>query len=237
MGHLLTAWEARVGALLRDETNLDVTNAQIDATGLRPALAQFSNDRPRVAVVEQAGTGSPYLALPAGWSDGVSTIESIEYPARQNPPVLLDSQSWRITRDPVDVTVKKILLDTTPAAAEWVRLQFTAPWPFPTAVAADDLIDDQAFEAVCHLAASLACSALAGQAARARSGALPTDFVDGRDRARLLLEVATRYRSVYETYLGLASSAAAPNGGSTAPASVPFDFDPARGSLFHGGRR
>jgi hypothetical protein len=240
MGHTLTEWSTRVGELLRDETGKDVSTAQVQSTGLRPAFAQYSSDRPRTIVTEAAGTGSPYLAVPAGWMADVSSLEQVEHPARQNPPALLDSQSWAIVRDPADVTVTKILLlNRTPTVTEYVRLTFTGAWPFPTGVAGDDLVDDMAFEAVCNLAASHACIALAGQAARARAGALPTDFVDGRDRSRLLLEAAKRYRGVYEAYLGLASCSAGggDQGGSAAPAHGRYDFDPGRGSMFHGGRR
>lgn len=240
MGHTIEQWTQRVSAILRDETGKDATPTQVETTGIRPAFTQYSIDRPRVLVEEVAGAGSPYLALPTGYLSGVTTLDRIEYPARLNPPSFLDGQAWQITRDPADVDVEKLLINQSPTALEHVRFWMSTSWPYPTSTATDDLVTDGAFEPVCHLAAHHVCVALAGNAARSRGGNLPTDFVNGTDRARLLLEAAKGYRQVYEDFIGFGSSSSGSGddgGGSGAPAFGSFDLDPAGGSLFHGGRR
>lgn len=241
MGHTIAEWRAKVLDLVRDASSKDLSTAQAETVGIRPALAQYSVDRPRELVVEQAGTASPYLSLPAGWVSGVSRLVSIEYPARANPPNYLDAQSWSVVRSVANVAVEQILLDRTPAASEYVRFRFTGAWPYPSATAVDDLVDDVAYEAVTALAASFCEISLASEAARSRSGALPTDFADGRDRHRSLLEAASRHRAVYDRFLGLATEGSGGDGGRagapSAPASGRFDLDPSRLSLFHGGRR
>lgn len=236
MGHTLDQWQVKVGELVRDVRGVDLTASQIVTVGLSPAIAKFSTDRPRTVATEVAGAASSYLALPAGWLPGFSTLSGVEYPARQNPPRNLDSQSWRIAWDPNDITVQKILLlSHTPVVGQFVRLFFTAPWPMPTGdEPMVDLIDDMAFEAVAALAASFCCVSLAGEASRSRSGALPSDFSDGRDRGRNLMEAARMYRSNYDSYVGTGSEA---DGGGEVPASGSFDLDPSFSSLFHGGRR
>lgn len=237
MGHTLDQWRDKVEALVRDSTNKDLSPAQIDDVGVRPALARYSIDRPRVVHTEVAGPGSPYLALPVGWVEGFSELRSVEHPARQNPPRRLDEQSWLIARSPTDVASAQVLLDRTPSVSEYVRFAFTLPWPFPTGAAGDDPVDDVAFEAVTHLAAANCLDSLAAEAARARMGALPTDLVDGRDRAGLLREAAKAKWGVYRAFLGLVGEGTEDSAAGPAPVSRRMDFDPGYDSLFHGGRR
>lgn len=238
MGHTIAEWRTRVAAILRDTTNQDLDVSQIDDVCIAPALAQYSVDRPYLRTTEAAGAGSAYLDLPDGWSTGFSRLHAVEHPARDNPPTFLDEQSWQLVRSVADVDVEQILLDRSPTASEYVRLTFTAPWPTPTETAGDDKVDDVAFHAVTHLAASFGCIHLAAEASRDRAGALPTNIVQGRERAQALRDEADRLGSVYNSFLGLVTGdGAGGGGGATAPVSRRFDYDPGRTSLFHGGRR
>lgn len=239
MGHTLAEWIWRISQAVRE----DAAGNQIDPTSLldiaiRPALLRYSIDRPFVDVAEVAGAGSSYFDLPADFVDGYSELRSVEYPARLNPTSVLDGQSWTITRDPSTVATKKILLYfSTPSAAQYVRFEYTKPWPMPTAADATvDMVDDIAFEAVAMLAASHALMTLANETARSRmADVLSQDYADHEERFRSLTAAADRLRSIYEAFLGLASST---DGGAQATpvASRRIDFDPYRYSLFHGGR-
>lgn len=232
MGHTLVEWQDHVGELLLN-VGADLSPEQITTVGIIPALTRFSLDRPYRDLVEVAGDGSAYLDLPAGWVQGFSSVTEVEYPARQDPRQVLDDQAWSLVRSPADVSVRQILLDRTPTSAQWVRLTFTRPWPIPTTDVDDDMLNDLSYEAVAALAASKCLVSLASQAARSRAGAMPTDFSDGRERARNLGEAADRYLSAYQSFIGIGSKGENPN----APASGSFDLDPQYGSLFHGGRR
>lgn len=239
MGHTLTEWQAKVSALVRDAGNADFSTAQITTVGIAPAVAQFCVDRPLVRWAEIAGAASPYLALPTGWLAGFSALASVEFPARANPPAMLDAQAWQIVRSPSNVAVEQLLLTSTPAVGQYVRVSFTARWPMPTATAGDDLIDDIAYEAVAALAASFCCTSMVGQAARSQHATIPSDWTDSRSRAGELLEAAKAYRATYDRFLGLDDSGAGAggDGGSSPPAWGSYDLDPSRGSIFHGGRR
>lgn len=239
MGHSLAQWQKRVQDLLRVVNEQDFTTTQITEVGIEPALVEYSTVRSRRLVVEVAGAGTPWLALPASWVDGYSSLVSVEYPARQDPPVLLDSQSWRITSAPDDVDETVILLDRSPSASEYVRLAFTATWPKPTADPATDRIDDVGYEACCALAASLCCVSKLGEVARSKHASVPTDWTPTRDQAGDLTAAAVSYRRTYERLLGLPPDGAAGRGqeSTSAPAWAAFDFDPSHNSLFHGGRR
>lgn len=232
MGHKLDEWTAKVASLVRDATGRDVDATTIEDVGLRPAFARFSKDQPLDLVKESAGTGSPYLTTPTGWVTGFSNVVDVEFPARQNPPNMLDDQNWRVVRSATDVAVTQILLNQTPAASQYVRITFTAPWPFPTATAADDLVDDVAYEAVASLAVSHCLRHLAAEAARNHSGRLGTDFTEGGSMAQALRDAAADWEQAYKDLLGIGTEA----GNDAAPASGRLDFDPSYFSLFHGGR-
>lgn len=199
----LDEWLAKVGQLVRDEAGRDLGSFDMEAVALRPAFARYSSDRPRIVVSEQAGSGTGYVTLPTTWDADFSLLQRIEYPARQNPPVYLGQTDWTFARSTADVDVTQVLIyDSSPSASEWVRLTFTAPWPFPDADDPDvDVLGSIAFEAVSSLAASFACESLGSEAARDRSAAMPNDLVVGSDRQVRLSAAADRYRAVYERYI------------------------------------
>lgn len=205
MGKTATEWTTQVSLLLRDSTNLDVSPGDVTSIGVLPALAQYSIDRPRSVAVDLTPS-TYYLPLPAaldGWVSGWSRIESIEAPSGQTPSVRLANGSWVLTRDAVTPATQVVLMPFTLTAGQKARVFFTATWPTPTTVAADDLVPSVAFLPICSLAAAMCCWSLATEAARSRQGAMPTDFVDGSDRARNLLDVAAGMRVIYNTFIGL----------------------------------
>lgn len=234
MGHTIGQWTSKVSSLVRDEAGRDLPALTIEDVGLRPAFAQLANDRPLKLTAEITGDGSPYLTLPAGWSAGFSDVTEVEFPARQNPPQILDDQSWRTVRSAADASIEQILLDHTPAASQYVRVTFTATWPYPGSDEAADLVNDVEFEAVAALAASFCCSSLANQAARSRAGGLSVDFSAGERRAQTLTAAAERYEGIYRRLLGLSGGDG--DKATPAPAYGRFDFDPSHSSVFHGGR-
>lgn len=205
MGHTATEWQVKVLAKLKDAAGADTTAAEATAIGVLPALAQFAVDRPRIAVVDLTPTAR-YVALPAavdGWITGWSDVTRIEAPAGETPPARLDSGEWSMTRDVTTPATSVMLLPGELAAGEKARVFFTTGWPTPTATAGDDKVSDVAYEAVTSLAASYLCNSLATKAAMGRQGALPTNFVDGSERARNLFEAAANLRTLYNTFIGL----------------------------------
>lgn len=198
MGHTLDQWREAIGRRLNDEAGRDVENFDLDLA-LQSALAEHTRNRPFEKTVEVAGTGSPYLSAPAGWINDWSRVRVVEYPARRNPPSFLNPLSWRVLGSTADVSIRQILLDRTPGASEYVRLTFTAQWPFPDED--DDTVDqlsDLHYEGVVNLAAAHACATLAAEAARNRSAALPTDFADGSSRNPMLIQAERVLRDNYE---------------------------------------
>lgn len=208
MGQQLATWVEQVQAYCRDATGDDVTSIQAANAGIVPALAQYSIDRPHVVAADLTPVGR-YLPLPGtvdGWVDGFSRVVSIEAPAGETPPQTLTQGSWMFARDPAAVATTRILLPWELAAGEEARVEFTSAWPTPSAVAATDLVSSVAFSAVSALAAAMVLTSMASEAARGRQGAIPTDFVDGTERAMRLQESAASLRILYNTMIGLGSA-------------------------------
>jgi hypothetical protein len=204
MGRTATEWVGKVAERLLVAGQIDIDNESIAAIGVLPALSQYAIDRPRTVVVDIAPSGR-YLPLPTagqGWVTGWSQILQIESPAGQTPPQTVDPLFWTMTRDATSPTIERVLLPDTVSGA-LSRVYFTSTWPAPGVAAATDLVSDAAFEAVAALAASNVCLGLAAEASRSRQGAIPTDFVDGTERARNLQDVAASLRVVYNTFIGL----------------------------------
>lgn len=207
MGSTATAWATQVSTILRDASGVDIVVADVLSLGVQPAIIQYSIDRPRSVAVDLTPSAR-YLPLPSagqGWMDGWSQISLIEAPSGQTPPARLADSQWSITRDPSTPATVRVLLPYTLAASESARVHFTSTWPFPDGTAGTDLIPSVAFLPICHLAAALISAAFGNEAARSRQGAMPTDFVDGSERTRDLLDVAANLRIIYNTFVGLGS--------------------------------
>jgi len=207
MGQTLTVWTGKVQALVKDSAGLDADATLTQTAGIIPAVAQFSIDRPRLVAVDIVASGR-YVRFPTeaeGWQEAFSTILRVEAPAGHTPPQVLDESSWSATRDPVLPGTARLLVPSDVAGVA-CRVVFLGAWPTPTAVAADDLLSPVAFQAVTSLAAAMVLTALAAEAARDRQGSMPTDFVDGGDRARSMLDAAAAMRVIYNTFIGLGSA-------------------------------
>lgn len=209
MGQTALSWVNQVQLLIRDASGLDAAAADVELIGVRPAISQFSIDRPPVVAVDivAASRYLPYPSEPQGWQEGFSEIRRIEAPAGQTPPQVLAVHQWEMTRDPVTPAIERILIPADVAGVS-CRIVFTSVWPSPSTSAAADLIPAVGFTAVSSLAASMVLTSLATLAARDRQGSMPSDFVDGSDRARDLLDAAAQMRVLYNTFIGLASGPA-----------------------------
>ena len=64
----MNRWVLQVQRVASDAAGVDVDAVDAELIGIVPALSLFSVDRPRDVVVESAGTGSQYLALPSSAS-------------------------------------------------------------------------------------------------------------------------------------------------------------------------
>lgn len=241
MGHTLTDWDARVALWLHDTGLQDVDNAgPIEQLGVPAALAQYGLDRSGTLVtVDATGDGTAYLTIP-GYDPATDAVQAVEYPVGDLPPSYVDGAAWGIGGTTADPSLTRLVMYSgAVATGTKVRVSYTssAALPFPTDDAVDDLVPDDAFIFVAALAAGYVCLFLLAEAARDRQGSIPTDFVNGTDRARMLQEQADRLTNIYRMYMGMPPVGAA-GGVPTSPSRPAFGrFTISSGSrsLFHQG--
>lgn len=163
-------------------------------TALAEALKTYGRHRPRHLVADLPGNGSNDLPLPADWSDGVSSVVSIEYPVGQVPEILFDHGDWGYYRSPAGLQLR--LLTAAPAVGESVRLLYTTLHTEATIPVIDE-------EAVANLAAAVCLRQLAARYAQTSDPTIAADVVNYRTKADEYRRLADSYDGRYRSHLGL----------------------------------
>lgn len=164
------------------------------AAAVTEALKRYSKNRPRLVCEDLPGDGSHDLGLPAGWTDGLSTIHSLEYPIGQVPEVLLDSDLWTFYRTPDGETLR--LLAVTPGADESVRVLYNTVHTEATVPAAD-------LEAIANLAASICLRQLASAYGQTSDPTISADVVNYRSKTDEFRRLADSLEEKYGDHLGI----------------------------------
>ncbi|MEK9722019.1 MAG: hypothetical protein VW405_00865 [Rhodospirillaceae bacterium] len=219
--------------ILRQEAPGDVAtdvlqNAEL-ADALTAALATYTRARPRTAAAALSGDGTAYdLTLPAGWVWGLSRLLSVEYPAGDQTPTLLDADDVGVHESVLGVQpVRAVRFRSTPASGtDNIVVRYTTRHTHTdegSTIPADDL------DAVLSLAAAYGADTLAAWSARQSEPTIGAEVVT-RDGVQKWRDVAAQLRKRYEAAVG---------GGLTAASGV-RDWDTkdslGRDRLLHPGR-
>ena len=174
-----------------------LTEAEIVAGAITPALAVLSDNRPRVRVAEYAGDGLAFdFALP-GWDPTQSAVLDVAWPAGQ-ARAFLAPERWEVWQSTIDAyAVRFLVAADVPATGDVVRVRYTAPY----AVEADVRAGDR--EAFITLAASYAAAMIGRDAAQQRGRNLAADGTASIELARWWAEEADRLRSEYRRMVGI----------------------------------
>lgn len=171
-----------------------------DALLVQAIVQRYSADRPREIASDQAGNGTALLDLPVSGSDafeeGFSAIRLIEFPTGNVPPSFLLDEEWQMYRTPSGLKI--MLLETTPAASDMLRLTWTARHPNDGSTVADP-----DFEAVCDYAAALCYEALAAIYTQTSDPTLAADSVNYRTKGQEYLSLAKEARRRYFQHMGI----------------------------------
>jgi len=180
---------------------------------IRQATTRYSVDRPAELVADIDPTGTRYLTLPATFEDGFSVIHAIEYPIDDDPPSYLDPRDVEFYRTPA------VVAPPTPAALKLrlsyaidtgtatVRISYTGRRSFGT-LAADTTVLYRDYDAVCDLAVSNCCEAIAQKYARLHEPILGASGMAPRDKAEVWASRARRYEARYRQAVGPALGSA-----------------------------
>jgi hypothetical protein len=183
------------------------------------ALKKYSGQRPRIVPEEEAGNGSfDYaISLLADWTEGFSTIKSVEYPVDDDEPAahVLQEDAWQIYRKPAGAYLR--LLEDTPETSETLRVTYTAMHTCTDEACTVPSYDEEALQI---LAASIFCDMLAAYFAQTQDSTIQADAVDHKSKASEYAARARAYRKMYFDHLGIKE-------GETPAASVTRDQDKA----------
>jgi hypothetical protein len=204
MSFALTVFNESVDRLTQDAAEV-LDSADVDGL-VKQALQRYSHDAPDEDVVEITGDGGQYYAISnlTAWSEGFSKIRAVEYPAAtvasDEQPQMLESKDYAVFED---ATAKYIYFPNhSPSSTEKIRVWYTVPYTFSGTPAAAD-VPAEDFYAVCLLAASYCCDALATYYAT------HVDVGDGRldvkrDKVSAKYEErAKKYEQAYLKHMGL----------------------------------
>ncbi len=181
------------------------------------ALKKYSGHRPRICVEDEDGDGGfDYaLTLLADWTDGFSTIKTVEYPvddAEAEADVLADDR-WLIYQKPAGKCLR--FVEDVPTATEDYRVTYTTLHTCSDDVCTIPPYDE---EAVQFLAASIYCEMLAAYYAQTQDSTIQADSVDHKSRASEYAGRARAYKKMYFDHIGIKE-------GETPAASVTRDQD------------
>ena len=212
-------------ALVKDDAGI-LTDPNDYESHVKTALARYSIDRPGSAVVDIVGDSGHDYDLPAGWVQGFSKVECIEYPVGNVPADYLDAGHFLIYREPTGDKLR--LLSVTPTAAESFRVTYTV------ARTATSVLDNDV-EPFKWLVAALCCEQLANSYTQTSDPSIKADSVDYNSKGREYASRATRLKKQYLNHLGLK------DGPALKPASAILDTNTAypdgRPRLTHRRRR
>lgn len=178
------------------------------------AVTRYSLDRPREVVVDVTGNGNNYYPLTGGssvaaaWVDGSSDIISIDYPAgavaANYTPRWLDPDFDWTTYKSASVTYLRFR-NAAPSATETARVTHTAPH---THTSVTDTVPAADLDALCDLAASYACLALATKAAASQDSLIAADSTNYRDGQLRFKQQAAEWLASYEARLNIKNGVA-----------------------------
>ena len=150
---ILVDYEIKMDQVLQDtEVELE-DDARLSL--IAESVKTYSTYRPLEVPLRVDGDGGFTYDLPDDWEDGFSEIKSIEYPAGEQIPVILDPLTYQLYRDDTGIKLR-FLADTPETTGEFI-LTYTIRHSIEEAWGT---IPESDFDAVVNLATSLACTAI-----------------------------------------------------------------------------
>lgn len=185
----------------------------------REALARYARDVPRAIVEDLSGDGGTYDFTLASYSDGFSTVRSVEYPAGRRPAVYLEPGDYAIYR--TANTTKLRLQDVTPSTGETVRVVYTALHTIENLdLATSTTVPSWHEDAVVSLAAARLLYRLADRFLHEQEATIAVDSVNRTTKSE---DASRRARDLEKVYQSIVGSGA--GGDSTPPVMATVDWD------------
>jgi len=203
----------------------------VDQSGVTNTVATYNGTVWSAYGTDSAGIVEVLAGIP-GWRDESGAIVSVEYPAASisanEQPQMLEDEDYRLFRAADGIWI--YFPNHAPAATEKVRLTYSRPYSWLEA--ADPLIDTPEihFEAICNLAAAMACEWLAVRYGQNRDSTISADSVERRTQADVYMSLAGKFRSAYKMLVGLGKAEILPG---QVLADVDYAYEIGADFLFH----
>lgn len=181
--------------LVRDDAGKIATADRDSAIAL--AVSRYSKDRPDKKVEDITAPGGQLLNLPLAWEPDFSTLQALEYPVGQVPPLHLEPEDWALYDAP---GVQQIQLAASINAGETVRTSYTIA---RVVDATTDTIPAANQEVVASYAAAVLCDQLASLYSGDTDSTIQADTVEHQGKAREFAMRAKTFRKRYYDELGI----------------------------------
>ncbi len=191
----LSDFQTQVDELVRDDAG-KVSTAQRDRA-IASAVIHYGKDRPRVKTQDIAASGGNLVVLPSAWEDGVSELQSLEYPIGKNPLSFISPQAWALYAAPSGLSIR--ISYAVPAAAA-IRANFTIKHVVDNVT---DTVPIGDREAVSCLAAASLCDQLASLYSGDSDSTIQADNVNHQSKAGEFANRAKALRKRYYDELGI----------------------------------
>lgn len=195
-----TEFTTKITGTIQDDVGILSTDEK--SSFLDEAVRTYSKDKPQEKVKETEGNGSYTYDLPTDWdNDSSAIISSIEYPITgyQDPP-FIDDNEWIIYKQAA--TTKLRFLASSPQSGYSFRYTYTLPHTLTNNSNGENTITDNDFDAVCDLASSLCCRALAAKYAQTDMPTIEADTIDYARKSDDYTNLANELEKRYDEHLG-----------------------------------
>jgi hypothetical protein len=214
MAYTYAEFRQKVSDIVRDDA--DKLTPEEKERHIQEAVRIYSKHRPREVIKDITGDGTYDYSIATNltsWVKGFSVIKSIEYPADEREPSILDEEDWMVYEKEAGQYIR--FIEDTPSATEKIRVLHTALHILSDS---QNTIPESDQDAVCNLAASLCSGALASAYAHASDSTIGADSVDHRSKSQEFSSRAKIQKQTYLDHLALKE-------GEIPPASAVVDLD------------
>ena len=169
------------------------------------ALRRVNRDRPLTEVTEFVGDGTQEYDVPAAYVKGFSQVKSIEHPAGEIPPKILDNDlDWIEYENPTTDPVSRIIfLTRTPDATEDIRVTITRPHDLTNDAATSTVDDQNTYQAIIYKALSNIFRAKGSKFLESNDPVIGADTVDFGAKGQSFLFLAGEWNAEYKSVVGL----------------------------------
>jgi hypothetical protein len=160
---------------------------------INEAVKEYSKRRPYQKTVKNTGDGTFSFDVPADWDTEFSWVREIEYPIDNSPPCKIQDSKYEVIQ--LDTGWKvRFIGEYYPSLGEYFYLRYVIRHSVSDS---STTVPDAHKEAVCNLAASIGCQALAELYGHTANASIEADTINYREKGDMF---SSRSKELYKLY-------------------------------------